>query len=47
MTVDSTYKYRKIKVNSSAILRAVTFLNKNKALTFLEVKGGKDEESIF
>ena len=25
MTVDSTYKYRKIKVNSSAILRAVTF----------------------
>ena len=26
MTVDSTYKYRKIKMNSSAILRAVTFL---------------------
>ena len=26
MTVDSTYKYRKIRMNSSAILRAVTFL---------------------
>ena len=34
-------------MNSSAFSRAVTFLKQNKALTFLGVKGEKDEESIF
>lgn len=47
MTVDSTYKYRKMKMNSSAILRAVTFFNKNKALTFFGSERRKNEESIF
>ena len=47
MTVDSTYKYRKIKMNSSAILRAVTFLKiKIKRLLFGSERG-KNEESIF
>ena len=46
MTVDSTYKYRKIKMNSSAFSRAVTFLKQKIKRLLLEVKGEKDEESI-
>ena len=47
MSIDSTYKYRKINTNSSAILVADTFLKQKIKRLLLEVKGEKDEESIF